>query len=96
MRAGCPERLVLASATTAASLERPGAQPSSAGKDRRPAESTHGCRMGCVTDKAGLPWGKLAGRLMRRFVMRPSRIRTGTSYSDLYHQTSLIRKFMHQ
>ena len=38
-----PDRLAVASVTTRARLDCPGAQRSKAGNDSRPAESTQGC-----------------------------------------------------
>jgi hypothetical protein len=44
-----------ASATTATRLDCDGAQCSRDGNDSRPAASTQGCRMGCVTASPGPP-----------------------------------------
>ena len=39
---------------------------------------------GRVTDKPGRPFGKVGGRLILRFVIWPSAMRTGASNSDLH------------
>ena len=39
---------------------------------------------GWVTDRPGRPFGKVGGRLILRFVICPSAMRTGASNSDLH------------
>ena len=42
------------------------------------------CLTGCVTDNPGRPLGNVGGKLILRFVTRPSAMRRGASNRDLH------------